>query len=113
MIYLERRIVELKGELRYCVIGPDMCIDFHVFDIDGFDKMAGLEMHYTTKPSYLSRRDPDFKKCWLHGKPCWCDGISSYATDYLLPLFDPDNLEPFWDLLEQDWNKRHKDCFND
>ena len=107
---LERRIVDLPGRdgRRYCVIGPDMCIDFH-----GCDNVAGLEMHYTTKPSYMSDRKPDFEQCWLHGKPCWCDGTSLYATDYLLPLFSPDNIDPFWEALEHEWHSRHEQYFND
>ena len=110
---LERRIVELRNGKRYCIVGPDMCVDFHVTDLETHDPIAGLEAHYRKRPAYMRDRPADFDKCWLTGEECWCDGTSLYATEWLLPMFDPKDIDGFWMVLEDEWHKRHKDAFGD
>ena len=117
---LERRVVDLEngGGRRFCVLGPDMAIDFHVSDTGSFGPSAGLEMHYKVKPSYLSEQDEPFsKECWLTGVTCWGDGTSMYATDVMLPYYDvrhgKEQEEFFWEMMDREWQKRHDNAFAD
>ncbi len=74
---LERRIVDMRGDKRYCVVGPRMAVDFHFSDIGGaFGVTAGLECHYSECPTYLEGKEPFSEQCWLTGVRCWGDGTS-------------------------------------
>ena len=110
----ERRIVTLRNwDVRYCIIGPRMAIDFHVSQLDGYDVIAGLEMHYKERPSYMRERPADFAECWLTKTPCWCDGTSLYATEWLYPLFKALGIEAFWPTLEAEYRRRVWDVFGE
>lgn len=110
----ERKIVTLKnGDVRYCVLGPKMGVDFHVSDLDRAYPIAGLESHYRECPSYMEGKEPFTQECWLHGGVCWGDGTSLYATEQLLPLFDPKDIESFWPVLENEYRRRLRDAFGD
>lgn len=114
-VALERRIVDLPrgGGRRYCVVGSRMAVDFHVTHITGHDPIAGLEMHYRQRPSYLDDQAAHFDKCWLTDAPCWCDGTSLYATEYLLPLLAEGGIEDFWPVLEAELRRRDRDAFGE
>ncbi len=112
---LERRIVELpRNGTRYCVVGPKMSLDFH-FDesIPSIGPIAGLETHYSERPSYLEGQEPFSEECWLTGARCWGDGTSLYATEYLYPLFKEGTVDEFWPVLEREWRNRYRDAFGD
>lgn len=110
---LDRRIVALpRGGTRYCVLGSRMAVDFHFSEYAG-DVSAGLEMHYSERPSYLGAQEPFSEACWLTGGRCWGDGTSLYATEYLYPLFNEMGVEQFWPILEREWRRRYRDAFAD
>lgn len=113
---MERKIVTLKnGDVRYCVLGPKMGVDFHVSEIEGstYPRIAGLECHYRECPSYLDGKEPFSEACWLHGGRCWGDGTSLYATEVLLPMFDALGVEDFWPVLENEYRRRLRESFGD
>ena len=108
---LERRVAMAGGEERLCVIGPLGAVDFHghkphpavmaAMKEHGSDTpTCGLEYHQLTAPDYDPDRPADFAECWLTGKPCWCDGTSSYASEHLYPLWKAFGTEGFWPYLE-------------
>ena len=112
---LERRIVDLRGEKRYCVLGPDMAIDFHFSIIEeDWGPNAGLEMHYKIRPAYLAGQEPFANQCYLTGGMCWGDGTSLYATEWLYPLvvhWRGSEVEIDWAILENEWHRRHRNAF--
>ena len=114
-VALEHRIVELPSGKRYCVVGPDMGIDFHFSNTDPvWGPSAGLEMHYITRPSYLKDQEPFSENCWLTGGRCWGDGTSLYATEWLYPLAvhkRGSEVEIDWSVLEAEWHRRHRNAF--
>jgi len=108
---LERRVTMAGGEERLCVIGPLGAVDFHghkpspggvaILKEHGFDTpTCGLEYHRQTAPDYRLDAPADFESCWLTGKPCWSDGTSLYASEYLYPLWKAVGTEGFWPYLE-------------
>ena len=112
---LEHRIVDLRGEKRYCVLGPDMAIDFHFSIIaEDWGPSAGLEMHYKIRPADLTGQESLTDKCWLTGVQCWGDGTSLYATERLYPLVvhqRGSEVAIDWAILENEWHKRHRNAF--
>lgn len=110
---LQRKIHDIRGEKRYCVIGPRMAVDFHVSGLDTAYPCAGLESHYKTCPSYMADRAPFSDCCWLTGVRCWGDGTSLYATEFLLPLFREGGLDEFWPILEREYDRRDRDAFGE
>ena len=106
-----RRVVDLPSGRRYCIVGSSMGIDFHFNDTNPSEVIAGLEMHYRECPSYLTGQSPFTDNCWLTGGVCYGDGTSIYATEWLYPLFKEMGLEAFWPILEQEYQRRHKDAF--
>ncbi len=111
----ERKVVDLRdrGEKRYCIIGPRMCVDFHFNASMPRDIIAGLEMHYRECPPYLEGREPLDEHCWLHGGRCWGDGTSLYATECLYLLFKEGTLDEFWPILEREYEWRLRDAFGE
>lgn len=111
----ERKMLIAHGrEVRYCIIGELGAIDFHCAYPEGPYAIAGLEMHYRARPTYMPDRPADFDACQVLGGPCWCDGTSLYATERLLPLYrdyalrarGPEDEECWWRTLEEEYQRR-------
>lgn len=101
----QRTFTRPDGQLRYCLVGPRLTLDFHV----DLPTLAGLEMHCDEQPSYLRDEEPRIG-CWLTGGPCWGEGSSLYATRTLLPLFETDRTA-FWQAMEQEWRDYYAIAF--
>jgi hypothetical protein len=99
-----------NGDVRYCIIGPKLALDFHWSEFQGH-VTAGLEMHYSECPSYLQGQDPLTEDCWLTNQPCWADGTSLYATEWLYPLFAEMGIDEFWPVLEREWQTRYTNVY--
>jgi hypothetical protein len=108
---LEWRVVTLKAQseypdVRYCVLGPDGAVDFHVSRSTPNDPIAGLECHYRSCPTYMRNKEPFSETCWLTGARCWGDGTTLYAMERLLPLLESLPTELFFRVLEDEYRKR-------
>jgi len=115
---LERKIVTIRGERRYCVVGQDGGVDFHVSEAPaGYEavcpRTARLEIHRRAPADYQRGREADFATCWLLEAPCWCDGTTLYATEHLLPLFDLGLDAAFWLVLEVEYLNRFREAVNE
>lgn len=110
--HLIRRKVEPQGpfyETRWCVIGPAGAIDFHMNQQplpNGMGWIGGIEEHRRTPAKYQEWRRPDHAACWLLEGPCWHDGSSLYASDYLIPLYHALGEDGLWRQLEQEYRDR-------
>lgn len=84
-----------------CVLGG---INFHY--TDGYDNSAGLEVHYRTPPDYMKENAPSNSPCSLIGAPCWHDGTSLYASEFLLPIIKGAKLDEAFNVLTNECAKR-------
>lgn len=100
----------------WTVIGRHGAIHFHVSDMGeetankhGLDRYSGgLEVHYRVPPDYMAEDAPSQDNCWLIGCPCWHDGTSLYASEYLIPLWlcDPHNHKRMFEILQREYEDR-------
>ena len=96
---LERRkVTDSRGEDWWHVVGPLGAVSFHTYQSD--PEFAGVEYHNKT-----GDRAPDFEHCSVIGGPCWCDGTTLWAVEFVLPLFRECGEQALWDLLEQRYAK--------
>jgi hypothetical protein len=101
-------------DIRFCVIGLDGAIDFHCSYPGSASPLAGLEAHYRRRPTYMRERVADFAHCHILNGPCWCDGTSLYASEWLFPFYKdywlratgPEDIEAWWKVLEAEYAKR-------
>lgn len=70
---------------QWSMIGPDGGMHFHVSVHKDYPPSCGLEIHYATK---RGNEAPSQVPCWLIGAPCWHDGTSLYASEYLWPRIE-------------------------
>lgn len=92
---------------RWELVGPNGAIHFHAsFDSEkgSVDASCGLEYHHKS-----GEGAPDHINCPLIGGNCWHNGISSYASDYLWPIFRGYMMsgehEPIFRELEYEYQK--------
>ncbi len=71
---------------------------------DSKDKDAGLEFHSRTA---TSDEAPNHDLCWLLKAPCWHDGISLYASEHFLPIWQnhPHDHDRMFTTLELEYYK--------
>ena len=107
--HLERRKIQNHGETRWCVIGARGAVDFHCMDEPGpFGRIGGVEHHMRTAPDYYEGKPADHTDCWLLGGPCWHDGTSLYATEFMIPLLEREGEDALWLQLEREYDKLPK-----
>lgn len=94
-------------------IGRHGAMHFHVTDMGenfkhGDRYSGGLEVHYRTPPDYMSENAPSQDKCWLLGCPCWHDGTSLYASEFLIPFWRaaPDDHDRMFKCLAHEYEQR-------
>jgi hypothetical protein len=55
-----------------------------------------------------TREDANRESChWLGGDPCYHDGTSLWALEYVMPLFMQGGSDAVWPVLE----RRYRECF--
>jgi hypothetical protein len=98
-------------------IGRRGAMHFHVTDMgekgpDGERRSdrysGGLEVHYREPPDYMGEQVPSTDKCWLIGCPCWHDGTSLYAQEFLIPfwLANPTDHDRMFKCLAHEYEQR-------
>ncbi len=106
----------VRGEYKnhvYTCIGARGAIHFHVTDYGelfqfGPRYSGGLEVHYRQPPDYMRDDAPSQDKCWLIGCPCWHDGTSLYASEFLIPYWqaNPQDHDRMFCCLEKEYRDR-------
>ena len=102
----------VHGEHIWTCVGPEFALHFHVTDTGRVDDdrryYGGLEIHYRQAPEYMSDKSPSQTDCWLLKGPCWHDGTSLYAREFLIPFWrqDPENNERMFALLKREYEQR-------
>lgn len=67
----------------------------------------GLEIHYRNCPDYMNPKEPSQEHCWLLDAPCWHDGSSLYACEFVMPNLIRRGVDWLWEFLEE----RYKEEF--
>lgn len=102
----------VHGKHIWTCVGPEFALHFHVTDTGrvGDDRRyyGWLETHYRQAPDYMADKSPSHFDCWLLKGPCWHDGTSLYADEFLIPFWrqDPDNNERIFALLKREYEQR-------
>lgn len=115
------RVMHLNSStLSFAVVGDAGAIHFWVDTEDVSSEhteepgyvMCGIEQH-SRKPMYASQAEPTHDPCWILKGPCYHDGGTGPARDYLLPMFIDCNrlgdFEPLWLKIEQWYRERFGD----
>lgn len=98
-------------------IGRHGAMHFHVTDMGekwaeehGRDTRysGGLEQHSRVPPDYMADNAPSQDRCWLLGCPCWHDGTSLYASEFVIPfwLAAPNDHERMFQFLAREYSER-------
>lgn len=94
------------------LIGAAGGLHLHISDREEeliFGRYSGnLEFHYRAPPNHLKTYAPNDDRCWLLGCPCWHDGTSVYASDFLIPfwLVEPNNHDRMFISLAHEYTKK-------
>lgn len=59
----------------------------------------------TPARDYEEGKPADHNDCWLIGGPCWHDGTSLYASEFMIPLLEREGEGALWEQLEREYEK--------
>lgn len=76
------------------------------FNRDSAITADGFEIH-SRRPMYDDDDSlPSHTDCWFVGGPCWHDGTTLWAREFVMPLLLSQGTAGFWPWLEQEYAKR-------
>lgn len=82
--YEARQISQFGGWLYlYEIVGEHGAVHLHLRKYKEHEWSGGVEIYYATRPEYMEPQPPHYMQCPLLKRPCWHDGSSLAADDYV------------------------------